>query len=89
MELVESATPHVVIIAGPNGAGKSTVAPKILRGTLAVKEFVNADVIARGLSAFEPERAALSAGKIMLLRLREDHAPAAQGVGEGTVEFRI
>ena len=39
--------PSVVILAGPNGAGKSTAAPELLQGTLAVNEFVNADVIAR------------------------------------------
>ena len=45
--------PHVVILAGPNGAGKSTTASELLRGALRVAEFVNADVIARGLSAFD------------------------------------
>ncbi len=64
-------TPNIVILAGPNGAGKSTSAPSILRDALGVDEFVNADVIARGLSGFEPERAALAAGRIMLARLRE------------------
>lgn len=44
--------PRVVIIAGPNGAGKSTSAPRLLRGPLKVDTFVNADEIARGLSAF-------------------------------------
>lgn len=63
--------PRVVIISGPNGAGKSTSAPGALKGGLRVTEFVNADVIARGLSAFEPERVALTAGRIMLERLRE------------------
>jgi predicted ABC-type ATPase len=63
--------PNVVVVAGSNGSGKSTSAPRILRGTMRVSEFVNADVIARGLSAFEPERMALTAGKIMLTRLRE------------------
>ena len=64
-------TPHVIIIGGPNGAGKSTSAPRVLRGALSVTEFVNADVIARGLSAFNPEREAIAAGKIMLRRLDE------------------
>ena len=64
-------TPRIVVIAGPNGAGKSTSAPAVLRGTLKVNEFVNADVIARGLSAFQPERVAMAAGKLMLMRLRE------------------
>ena len=40
-------------VAGANGAGKSTAAPALLQGALAVDAFVNADVIARGLSAFE------------------------------------
>ena len=63
--------PTVVILAGPNGAGKSTTAPSLLKGTLGVSEFVNADVIARGLSAFKPEGAALAAGRVMLARIRE------------------
>ena len=63
--------PSVVILAGPNGAGKSTAAPALLRGALAVNEFVNADVIARGLSAFDPDSAAIAAGRVMLSRLRE------------------
>jgi predicted ABC-type ATPase len=63
--------PSVVILAGPNGAGKSTVAPALLRGALAVDEFVNADVIARGLSAFDPDRVAIAAGRVMLARLKE------------------
>ena len=50
--------PEVIVIAGPNGAGKSTIAPAVLRDHLGLAEFVNADVIARGLSGFEPERAA-------------------------------
>jgi predicted ABC-type ATPase len=63
--------PSVVILAGPNGAGKSTAAPALLQGALAVNEFVNADVIARGLSAFDPDAAAIAAGRVMLGRLRE------------------
>lgn len=61
--------PRVVIIAGPNGAGKSTSAQALLRGPLSVEEFVNADVIARGLSSFQPESVAMEAGRIMLQRL--------------------
>ena len=62
--------PHIVVLAGPNGDGKSTAAADILRGTLAVDEFVNADVIARGLSEFRPESVAIEAGRVMLNRLR-------------------
>ncbi len=63
--------PSIVILAGPNGAGKSTAAPELLQDELAVSEFVNADVIARGLSAFDPDRAAMAAGRVMLARLNE------------------
>ena len=63
--------PSIIVIAGPNGAGKSTVAPALLRDTLLVNEYVNADVIAQGLSAFAPESAALRAGRVMLGRLHE------------------
>ena len=44
--------PKIVILAGANGAGKSTSAAKLLLGALKVPEFVNADTIAQGLSAF-------------------------------------
>ena len=57
--------PDVVVLAGPNGAGKSTAAPRLLRGTLAVEEFVNADTLAQGLSAFRPEGVAIEAGRLM------------------------
>jgi predicted ABC-type ATPase len=62
--------PLVVVLAGPNGAGKSTSAPYLLKDALAVDEFVNADTIAQGLSAYRPDRAAVTAGKVMLERLR-------------------
>lgn len=63
--------PYVVAIAGPNGAGKSTAMKNVLSGPLSVNEFVNADVIARGLSGLDPDRAAIAAGRIMLTRLSE------------------
>jgi predicted ABC-type ATPase len=65
------AEPKLVVLAGPNGAGKSTIAARLLKGPLAVNEFVNADTIARGLSEFHPGRVAVPAGKIMLRRLQE------------------
>jgi predicted ABC-type ATPase len=66
-----SMAPQVIVLAGPNGAGKSTAAPAILPRLLQVSQFVNADEIAKGLSGFSPEAAALTAGRIMLERLRE------------------
>jgi predicted ABC-type ATPase len=65
-----SRVPLVVVIAGPNGAGKSTMAPRLLQDALAVSEFVNADSIATGLSAFRPDSVAIGAGRVMLARLR-------------------
>jgi predicted ABC-type ATPase len=62
--------PLVVVLAGPNGAGKSTSATHLLRGALAVDEFVNADTIAQGLSAYRPQSAAVTAGRVMLDRVR-------------------
>jgi predicted ABC-type ATPase len=63
--------PDLVVIAGPNGAGKSTAAPLLIGKRLGIAEFVNADVIAAGLSAFSPETVAVEAGRIMLKRLRQ------------------
>lgn len=63
--------PDVILIAGPNGAGKSTLAPALLRDTLNIPEFVNADTIAEGLSAFAPEDASFDAGRVMLGRLHD------------------
>jgi predicted ABC-type ATPase len=63
--------PQIVTIAGPNGAGKSTTAPFLLPETLGIREFVNADAIALGLSAFAPEKVAFTAGRIMLERLHQ------------------
>lgn len=63
--------PKIIVIAGCNGAGKSTLAPHLLRDVLGLKDYVNADTIAQGLSAFAPENVAVEAGKIMLLHLKE------------------
>lgn len=60
---------HLYIIAGPNGAGKTTASKTILPKALLVKEFVNADEIAKGLSPFNPEGVAIEAGRLMLERI--------------------
>jgi len=64
-------SPRIIILAGPNGAGKTTSAPDVLAGSLEIVEFVNADVIASGISGFAPEQVSLSAGKVMLKRIHE------------------
>ncbi len=63
--------PHkkVVIIAGPNGAGKTTFAREFLPFEAACPVFVNADLIAAGLSPFSPETAAIRAGRMMLAEI--------------------
>ncbi|MBC6481737.1 MAG: AAA family ATPase [Hormoscilla sp. GM7CHS1pb] len=79
---------HIIIIAGPNGAGKSTAAPALLPETLGITEFVNADAIARGLSAFAPERVAFRAGRIMLERLQQLAAERVNFAFETTLATR-
>jgi predicted ABC-type ATPase len=80
--------PHVILLGGPNGAGKSTSAPSLLPGLLQVTEFVNADVIAQGLSAFHPEGVALQAGRIMLERIEELAEAKANFAFETTLASR-
>ena len=63
--------PRLAVIAGPNGAGKSTSAPALLRDLFGIREFVNADAIAQGISGFDPDAAAIAAGRTMLARLHE------------------
>jgi predicted ABC-type ATPase len=55
-----------VIIAGPNGAGKTTFAREFLPKEAGCPVFVNADLIAEGLSPFDPDAAAFRAGRLML-----------------------
>jgi predicted ABC-type ATPase len=80
--------PQVIIIAGPNGAGKSTLAPFLLRDRLGLPEYVNADTIAQGLSAFQPERVAIEAGRVMLKRLRDLARQQASFAFETTLATR-
>ncbi|MDH6354988.1 putative ABC-type ATPase [Dysgonomonas sp. PH5-45] len=63
--------PNLYIIAGCNGAGKTTASYTILPEMLGCKEFINADEIARGLSPFQPERASIDAGRIMIMRMED------------------
>lgn len=61
----------IIIIAGPNGAGKTTFARQFLPNEAGCPTFVNADLIAAGLSPFNPEQAAIKAGRLMLEQLAE------------------
>lgn len=66
----------IVIIAGPNGAGKTTFAREFLPNEAGCPIFVNADLIAAGLSPFQPELAAVKAGRLMLEQI---HGYSRQG----------
>ena len=61
--------PRCIIIAGPNGAGKTTFAREFLPRDAGVVHFVNADLIASGLSPIRPELAALAGGRVFLAEL--------------------
>jgi predicted ABC-type ATPase len=63
--------PTIYIIAGPNGVGKTTFANKYLPDEAKQLEFVNADLIARGLSPYDPDGVAMEAGRIALGRIRQ------------------
>ncbi|HBN78627.1 MAG TPA: Zeta toxin family protein [Planctomycetaceae bacterium] len=63
--------PTVYVIAGPNGAGKTTFATKFLPQKVSCTEFLNADLIAAGLSPFNPESQNFTAGRLFLRRIEE------------------
>ena len=75
----------VVIIAGPNGAGKTTFAREFLPREASCPHFINADLIAAGLSPFEPERAAVRAGRIMLEEIARSAAEGSSFAFETTL----
>lgn len=81
-------TPQVVVIGGPNGAGKTSSAPHLLRDTVGIDAFVNADLIAEGLSGFAPQASAIEAGRILLARLRELAERRADFAFESTLSGR-
>jgi predicted ABC-type ATPase len=61
----------VYVVAGPNGAGKTTFATEFLPDFVRCREFLNADLIAAGLSPFAPETQNFRAGRLLLTRFRE------------------
>ncbi len=66
----EVAEKRIIIIAGPNGAGKTTFALEYLPNEADCPVFVNADLIADGISPFAPEIVAVRAGRLMLEEIR-------------------
>ena len=69
--MAAAGSPTVYVIAGPNGAGKTTFATDFLPEFVQCREFVNADLIAAGLSPFAPETQAMRAGRLLLTRINE------------------
>lgn len=59
----------IIIIGGPNGAGKTTFARSFLPEEAQCPRFINADLIAAGLSPFAPDAAAIKAGRLMLAEI--------------------
>jgi len=70
-ERTKRKSPTVYVIAGPNGAGKTTFATEFLPDFVDCREFLNADLIAAGLSPFAPEMESVRAGRLLLTRIRE------------------
>lgn len=62
---------QIIIIAGPNGAGKTTFAREFLPREENFETFINADLIAAGLNPFNPSRAAIQAGRLMLKAINQ------------------
>jgi predicted ABC-type ATPase len=62
-------SPRCIVIAGPNGAGKTTFAKEFLPKDTDIVHFVNADLIASGLSALNPQIAAVTAGRVFLAEM--------------------
>ena len=84
---------RIIIIAGPNGAGKTTFAREYLLKEAHCPDFINLDLIAAGLSPFDPNRAALQAGRIMLSeierRVRKRESFAFETTLSGNVYARM
>jgi predicted ABC-type ATPase len=80
---------RVIVIAGPNGAGKTTFAREFLPREAQCPIFINADLIAAGLSPFSPELAAFKAGRLMLQEMDEHAARGDSFAFETTLSGRV
>jgi predicted ABC-type ATPase len=80
---------RIVIIAGPNGAGKTTFAREFLPREAECPDFVNVDLISAGLSPFDPQRAALRAGRLMLQEIRRRIRAGESFAFETTLSVRL
>lgn len=78
----------IVIIAGPNGAGKTTFAREYLPKEADCPDFINVDLIAAGLSPFNPGRASWRAGRLVLEEIRRRVRAAESFAFETTLSGR-
>ncbi len=62
--------PRLSVISGCNGAGKTTASYSLLPEMLDCREFVNSDEFAKGLSPFDPSKAAIQASRYMIMKIR-------------------
>jgi len=81
-------SPTIAVLGGINGAGKTTASKRILQDALAIPVFVNADAIARGLNAFDPESESVKAGRIMLDHMHDLVARGRSFAFETTLSAR-
>lgn len=81
--------PRCVIIAGPNGAGKTTFAGDFLSREKGILHFVNADLIAGGLSPLSPESVSLDAGRLFLKELDRLSGKRLDFAFESTLSGRV
>ena len=82
-------TKKILIIAGPNGAGKTTFAREFLVKEANCPRFVNADLLAAGLNPFQPEKAEIQAGRLMLVMIRDIVSAGGSFAYETTLSARI
>lgn len=80
--------PTCWIIAGPNGAGKTTFALEYLPKIVGCTHFVNADLIAAGLSPLAPERELITASRIFLREINSNISNKADFAIETTLSGR-
>jgi len=80
---------NVYIVAGPNGSGKTTFAVKFLPEYANCTNFVNADLIAKGLSPFSPGTAAITAGKLVLEQIHQYASRRVDFAFETTLSGRL
>jgi predicted ABC-type ATPase len=80
---------NVYIIAGPNGSGKTTFAVNFLPDYAQCPNFINADLIAQGLSPFSPGSEAIKAGKLVLEQIRQFADKGADFAFETTLSGKL